>query len=363
MPPGKGYKKVRFGLSKALKVCARGLIQGPREKEADMRVAVVGMGSFGLALALASLRAGSRPIVWGRNGDMVAHVKPHRRHPWRLPGIVLPEALEVTDQLPEAFLGAELVIYALPSAALRGFFQAYGGLVPACPVVIAAKGMEAETGALLSEVLPEIGLSLPCMFLGGPHLAAEVAQGLPTAGVLGASVEAMEATLPVVRALESPSFTLSTVLDPIAVQVAGALKNAIALSAAFFQGMGQGENQRALHVAQGFQEAQRVCQALGGSPSVLMHPALLGDLLVTAFSERSRNTAEGLRLGRAWAETGKIPGPLPSLASGADLGAIRGEVVEGIPALKALIKRATCLGLELPFLAQACQMIHGSAVR
>ena len=277
MPPGKGYKKVRFGLSKALKVCARGLIQGPREKEADMRVAVVGMGSFGLALALASLRAGSRPIVWGRNGDMVAHVKAHRRHPRRLPGIVLPEALEVTDQLPEAFLGAELVIYALPSAALRGFFQAYGGLMPACPVVIAAKGMEAETGALLSEVLPEIGLSLPCMFLGGPHLAAEVAQGLPTAGVLGASVEAMEATLPVMRALASPSFTLSTVLDPIAVQVAGALKNVIALSAAFFQGMGRGENQRALHVAQGFQEAQRVCQAndLAGDED-LLHDGYFG---------------------------------------------------------------------------------------
>ena len=84
---------------------------------------------------------------------------------------------------------------------------------------------------------------------------------------------------------------------------------------------------------------------------------------MTAFSERSRNTAEGLRLGRAWAETGQIPGTLPSLASGADPGAMRGEVVEGIPALKALIKRATCLGLELPFLAQAYQMIHGSAVR
>jgi glycerol-3-phosphate dehydrogenase (NAD(P)+) len=301
------------------------------------RIAVLGTGAWGTALAVRLAAGGARVALWGRDAPTVAAIAAARESP-RLPGVLLPDAVALHADVAAALAEAGAVLVAAPVAGLRATLAGAAPHWPAlAPAVLCAKGFEAGTCALPHEIAAATLPGVRAAALSGPTFAHEVARGLPAAAVLAGT--------PV--ALPMPDFRLYASDDIAGAEVGGALKNVIAIGAGAVVGAGLGENARAALVTRGLAEIARLAVALGGRAETVAGLSGLGDLMLTAAGSRSRNFSLGVALGQG--------------ARLADVLAARSEATEGAGTTPAALARAAQAGVELPVCAAVAELLAGRA--
>ncbi|HXY38078.1 MAG TPA: NAD(P)H-dependent glycerol-3-phosphate dehydrogenase [Vicinamibacteria bacterium] len=262
-----------------------------------MRMAVVGGGAWGTALAAHCSRAGLPVRLWAREPQVVQAVNDERRNPVFLPEAELPPGLRATCRLEEAVADAEAVIVVVPSEFCRAVYAQLGSLAPAGAILVSAtKGLEIDTLRRMSEVAAAEARGHPVAALSGPSFALEVARELPTAVVVASADHAVAEA--VQRPLSTRSFRVYSSVDLVGVELAGALKNVIAIAAGIVDGLGYGHNTVAALITRGLAEITRLATAEGARPDTLAGLAGLGDLVLTCTGALSRNRTVGARLGR-----------------------------------------------------------------
>jgi glycerol-3-phosphate dehydrogenase (NAD(P)+) len=314
------------------------------------KIAIIGGGSWGTALAIALTRS-SRPhrlAVWAHSPDVVEALRTKRINEIYLPGYELHVEVDVTGALPEALAGAEIVLGVMPSAHAREVYRAMRSyLAPHVVFVSATKGLEPATHARISEVIAgEIaGNAAPrVVVLSGPSFALEVARGDPTAVVLASTDASLAAE--VQEEFSGPTFRLYTNDDVIGTEIAGAVKNVIAIAAGVCAGLGLGTNTTAALVTRGLAEMTRLAVALGGRRDTLAGLAGVGDLILTSTGALSRNRSVGIELGK-----------------GRNLREILGEtrrIAEGVGSAAAALELAQRAGVEMPITKQVHAVLDGS---
>ncbi len=261
------------------------------------RCAVVGGGAWGTALAQVLASRGHDVRLWAHEVDVVASVNDTRENVRFLPGSRLSERIEATNDIARALEGAPLVVYVAPSHVLRRV-TAIGARAVASDalVVVATKGIERGTLAIMSRVVEEELPGREVVALSGPSFAAEVAAGQPTAVV--AAARRLDAAQRVQHAFSSGAFRVYTHDDVIGVELGGALKNVIAVATGIAEGLGLGHNPRAALITRGLAEITRLGVALGASPQTFAGLAGMGDLVLTCTGALSRNRAVGIEVGK-----------------------------------------------------------------
>jgi glycerol-3-phosphate dehydrogenase (NAD(P)+) len=285
--------------------------------------------------------------IWSRRADVAAAINRHHRNPRYLSEFELPTSIEATTELAEALAGRELVILAVPSQSLREVVKLAGPhLEPGAIVVSAVKGIEYESGLTMHGVLEDVldAEHHPrIVALSGPSFAREIANHQPTVVTLACHDEVY--AISVQATLSSPWFRCYTQHDIIGVEIAGALKNVIAIAVGISDGMRAGHNARAALMTRGLAEITRLGVALGAEPETFLGLAGMGDLLLTCTGDLSRNRRVGLGLGEGRALD--------------EIVAELGEVAEGIPTTRAACRLADRLGVELPISEQVRAVIDG----
>ena len=302
------------------------------------RVAVLGGGAWGTALALSMLRAGHEARLYARDAETIAAIR-RGENPRYLPGISIEPGIAATDDIGEALEGADCVLAVTPAQSLRAVLaQAAGHIPEAAPLVLCAKGIERDTGALLSSIVEEKLPGNPVAALSGPSFASDVARGLPTAVVVAARDGDLAAGLAARFSAENLRCYSSD--DLIGVEIGGALKNVFAIAAGAVTGAGLGASAQAAMVTRGFVELRRIGAAFGARPETLMGLSGLGDLLLTCSSSQSRNFAYGLALGQ-----GKPLAGLP--------------LAEGVPTAGIAARIAAERGIEAPIISAVAAILDG----
>lgn len=267
------------------------------------RVAVLGGGAWGTALALVARRAGHDVVLWARDAATVLAIADSGENPRYLPGVKLDPDLAATTDAAAALAGADLVISAIPAQQMRRALADLAPLVPAsATILLSAKGIEQVTGKLLSTVVEDVLPEHAVAALSGPSFAADVARGLPTAVVIATA--ARETADDLARRLSTERFRCYSTDDLIGVEIGGALKNVLAIAAGTVIGAGLGASAQAAMVTRGFVELRRLAGAFGARQETLMGLSGLGDLLLTCGTAQSRNFSFGLALGRGDAVEG-----------------------------------------------------------
>lgn len=260
-------------------------------------IAVLGGGAWGTALAVAAHRAGNRVRLWARDAKTVEALNQGQGNPRYLPGITIADRIEATPHLAHAVEAASFVLVVTPAQSLRQVLRQMDGAVSTdIPLVLCAKGIERDTGMLLSAIAGEILPRNPVAVLSGPSFATDVARGLPTAVVVAARDESLAAEL--AQALSSPRFRCYSTDDLVGVEIGGALKNVFAIAAGAVAGAELGASAQAAMVTRGFVELRRIARSFGARPETLMGLSGLGDMMLTCGSSQSRNFAYGVAVGR-----------------------------------------------------------------
>jgi len=262
----------------------------------SVRVAVLGGGAWGTALAMQMRRAGHDVSLWARDAAVVEAIR-QGGNPRYLPGIAIDAGIAATTESAKALDGAACVLAVTPAQVLRSVLETIGRDVPSgVPLVLCAKGIEHDTGMLLSQIAVEMLPGNPVAALSGPSFAADLAAGLPTAVVIAAKEEALAARLALL--FSTDRFRCYSTGDLVGVEIGGALKNVFAIAAGAVTGAGLGASAQAAMVTRGFVELRRIAQAFGAEPETVMGLSGLGDLLLSCGSAQSRNFAYGLAIGR-----------------------------------------------------------------
>jgi glycerol-3-phosphate dehydrogenase (NAD(P)+) len=306
-------------------------------------LAVLGAGSWGTALAALLARGGHRVRLWARDGKTARAIQHHRVNAGYLPGVTLPEGLAATGDLVEALAGAPTVFVVVPSPYCRAVYAgAARALAPGAVLVSATKGLEMDTLRRMTEVAAAEAPGHPLAVLSGPSFALEVAQGQPTTVVV-ASADAAVAQA-VQRAVSGRTFRAYTSDDVTGVELAGALKNVIAIAAGILDGLGYGHNTAAALITRGLAEITRLAVARGGRADTLAGLAGLGDLVLTCTGALSRNRQVGRALG-----------------SGRPLAEVTGSthmVAEGVRTTLAACALAERSGVEMPIAVQMRAVLY-----
>lgn len=309
------------------------------------KIAVIGGGSWGTALAVHAVQAGHRVALWVRRAEFAERLRREGENRDYLPGCPLPEALDIVTDAAAAMADADLVLSVVPSTYLRSVWE---GLAPDFPggahLVSATKGIEDETGLRMSEVLAEYsaGTEASMGALSGPSFAAELAQGQPTAVTL-ASVD-LEAAERVQTCLSHGPLRVYRNADIVGVELGGALKNVMALAAGIADGLGFGTNSRAALLTRGLKEITGLAMARGAAPTTLMGLAGLGDLVLTCTGPLSRNRHVGVELGRGKA--------LEDIIAGMQM------VAEGVETTSAARDLGREMGVQMPITDEVYAILH-----
>jgi glycerol-3-phosphate dehydrogenase (NAD(P)+) len=312
------------------------------------RIAILGGGSWGtgLSVVLAHSRRKHEIRLWVRELSIAQSIQENRENKSYLPGIPIPASVNSSNDLGDVLRDAQIVIGVVPSEHARGvFLRAAPHLSPETTLVSATKGLEPATHLRMSEVLAQVFALhfIPRMaVISGPSFALEAARGDPTAVVLASHDRALAAFLQ--EEFAGPTFRLYTNEDVLGVELAGAMKNVMAIAAGACQGLGLGANSLAALVTRGLAEMTRLIVALGGKPETLSGLAGLGDLVLTCHGTLSRNRHVGVELGR-----------------GRSLQEILGEmnmVAEGVGTAEALLGLARERRIELPITEQVHSILH-----
>jgi glycerol-3-phosphate dehydrogenase (NAD(P)+) len=272
--------------------------------------------------------------LWSRDLKDAAAMQSDRISGRHLPGIALPEALTVTGDLP----AARISLVTVPAQSVRGLLDQHGAGLQASTLISCAKGIELGTGLGPAEVIRDILPDARAGCLTGPSFAVDIARGLPTALVLAMTDDGRD----IQTALTRPALRLYRTDDLIGAQLGGAVKNVIAIAAGMAIGAGYGDSARAAVIARGFAEMCRYAALKGARPETLQGLSGLGDLVLTCTSEKSRNFAAGLGLGR-----GETPDPAMT--------------VEGIATASALAAEAVSVGIDMPLTLAIDAVVSGKS--
>ncbi len=308
---------------------------------AYQKVGIVGGGAWGTALAQSARRAGRDVLLWAYELDTVQEINEHRANRVYLPGVNLDKGIHATAKTSE-MATCDLLLMAVPAQHTRAISGEIGPYLKAgTPVLACAKGLEEETGQLLTDVLAETLRGVRLGALSGPSFAAEVGRNLPAALTLAVADEALGREL--VEALGHRNFRLYWSDDVRGVQIGGAVKNVLAIAAGIVVGRGLGDSAHAAVTTRGFAELMRFGLKLDGRAETLTGLSGLGDLMLTCSSTKSRNMSLGVALGKG--------------RSLADVLGTRRSVSEGVYTAQAVVDLARAHDIEMPICAAVYQVL------
>jgi glycerol-3-phosphate dehydrogenase (NAD(P)+) len=313
--------------------------------KSNRRVAILGAGGWGTALAVHLARVGHDACLWARDPSLTEEMRVRRANAVYLPDVTFPEELRVTCDMEDAVTGADFVVLAVPSHGARQVLRAASTLVrPGITIVSAVKGLEQDTLLRMSEVVDnELRSGVRVAVLSGPAFAAEVARRLPTAvSVASRDADVVEQVQADFRA---QYLRLYGTADVVGVEFGGALKNVIAIAAGVVEGLSLGHNALAGLITRGLAEMTRLACAEGARRETLAGLSGLGDLVLTCTGSLSRNRHVGIELAR-----GRV---LADILSGMKM------VAEGVRTTAAALALGARHGVELPIAAQVAELLAG----
>lgn len=308
-------------------------------------VAVMGAGSWGTAFSLLCADAGSDVTLWARSAEVAEEINgAHRNHAY-LGDLPLPPMLRATTDASAAMDGADVVVLAIPSLALRSCLDDWRDIVPKSAVFASLiKGIEVETRLRASQVIGGV-LDVPSsriVVVSGPNLARECAARLPAATV--AACPDLDSAKRVQELSHTRTFRVYTNPDVIGVEIGGAVKNAVALAAGMAHGLGSGDNTKAMLVTRGLAEMTRLGVAMGGNPITFSGLAGMGDLVATCMSTQSRNHHVGEQLAAGKSLTDIIDN--------------MNMVAEGVKSSRAILALAKQFGADMPIVEHVVKVVH-----
>ena len=309
-----------------------------------MRIGVIGGGAWGTALASVAAREGEPVLLWAREPEVVEAINAGHENPLFLAGVPLPRSIQATGTIGD-LSGCEALLVVSPAQFVRATLSELRA--GDTPLVLCAKGIEAGTRLLISEVAHQVQPTAPIAVLSGPTFAHEVAAGQPTAVTLACADEAIGERL--ADRLAGPTFRPYASNDVVGAEIGGAVKNVLAIACGVVEGAGLGQNARAALIARGFAEMTRFGLARGARAETLAGLSGLGDLVLTCSSTSSRNFSLGVGLGQ-----GKVA---------RDLLADRRTVAEGAFTAPVLREAAAEAGVDMPVTEAVCALLEGMDVR
>ena len=303
------------------------------------KISVIGSGGWGIALTILLHKNGHDLTIWSFDKKEAEELKKTRQNKTKLPNILLPEDIKVTDDLREAVDDKDILILAVPSKAIRSVSKSLKNIIKDNQIVVnVAKGLEEDTLETMTDIIEEElkDKNPKVAVLSGPSHAEEVGRGIPTTCVVSAHNK--ELTLYLQNIFMNPSFRVYTSPDMIGVEIGGALKNVIALAAGIADGLNYGDNTKAALITRGIKEIATLGVAMGGEQSTFYGLTGLGDLIVTCASMHSRNRRAGILLGQ-----GKT---LDEAIKEVNM------VVEGVYSAKSALMAAKKYNVEIPIIEQ-----------
>jgi len=310
------------------------------------RIAVIGAGSWGTAVA-ALAAATTETVLWARRAELARAIEDDHVNPDYLPDLTLPDSLTATHDLGEAVAGADAVVMAVPSHGFRDVFSRISGALDVrTPVVSLTKGIEQGSLARMTEIIASVGPGRDPALSGvltGPNLASEIIAGQPTAAVIAMADPPSAVSLQ--QVFMGPAFRVYTNDDVIGCEIAGALKNVMAIASGMSDGLGFGDNTRATLLTRALAELTRLGVALGGRPETFAGLAGMGDLIATCSSVKSRNHRVGF-----------------CLARGQTLDEIVEEmhmVAEGVKTTQGVLGLAERTGVDMPIATHVGMVLEG----
>lgn len=309
-----------------------------------MRVAVIGGGAWGTALADLLARKGEDVVLWARESEVVESINQRHENEMFLPGGKLEASLRAEPDIRAAIRGAETLVSAAPSHAVRSVMQQAAGALDGSPLVVSvSKGLDPDRlerpSSILGEVLPK---GVPVAVLSGPSFAWEVFQQQPTAVVAAASDHSVAQRAQ--RVFSTGYFRVYSHTDVVGVELAGALKNVIAIATGMGDGLGVGDNTRSAVITRGLAEITRLGVAMGGRPETFSGLAGLGDLVATCTSPQSRNRSVGEQLGRGR--------KIEEITAGMHM------VAEGVRTTRVVMDLAERQGVEMPIAREVYGVLY-----
>lgn len=308
-------------------------------------VAVVGAGTWGTTFAAVCADAGSRVRLVARDPAAARRIREQRVNVEYVPDLVLPDAVEVCDDLAVGLEGAGVVALAVPSNEMRAAVQACRPYLADDAVVVSlAKGIEPSSCLRMSAVIAQVGGVPPerIAVLTGPNLAHEVAARQPSAAVVASA--SPEAARAVADACATPAFPVTVDADVLGCELGGAVKNVVAICVGMAQGLGMGDNTKSSLITRGLAETMRLGVALGADPATFSGLAGVGDLIATCMSPRSRNHAVGVGLGRGR--------PI------AEVLAEHPQIAEGVTSCEAILALAQRSHVDMPIVEAVVAVVH-----
>lgn len=314
-----------------------------------MRMAVIGAGSWGTTVATLATQT-SDVTLWARRPELAEAINRDRQNADYLPDFELPPSLAATSDLGEALAGAEVVVIGVPSHGVRGVLeQTAGHIGPSVPIVSLTKGLEAGTNMRMTQVIADVlpdhdpsGIGV----LTGPNLAREIAAGQPAASVISVPDEDTATALQAL--FMGPTLRIYSNTDVVGCEMAGSLKNVMALAAGMARGLGYGDNSMATLITRALAELSRLGAAMGGRPATFAGLAGMGDLIATCVSPLSRNQ----RVGRALGEGKQLD----------EIVAEMNMVAEGVKTTPVVVALAESMGVEMPIATQVDRVLNGQPV-
>ena len=325
-----------------------------------MKIVVLGAGAWGTALAInaaSNVAAGHQVTLWARDAGLVKALQTNRTNTRYLPGIPLPDGLLLAGgggapgdlaevaEVADVVTGQDLVIIATPVSAARAMLQALQHV--SVPVAWLSKGFEAPVhasfGLMMHEIRAQVAINLRAGVLSGPSFAQEVARGQPTALVAASAHEAVRDAL--VAAFHGPTLRVYAASDIVGVEVGGAVKNVLAIATGLCDGLQLGLNARAALITRGLAEMTRLGVALGARTETFTGLSGLGDLVLTATGDLSRNR----KVGQALAQGQTLQQAVASL----------GHVAEGVYCARTVVQRASGMGIEMPISEGVVALLDG----
>lgn len=306
-----------------------------------MKLGVIGAGAWGTALAQVAAASGAETLLWAREADVVGAINSQHENSLFLPGVRLSGEIRATSAL-EDLQPCDALLVVTPAQHMRAVLSQV--TVGTRPLILCAKGIEAETQCLMSEVARQVCPDAPIAVLSGPTFAHEVAKGLPTAITLACEDDALGRQL--AARIAQPAFRPYVATDVIGAEIGGAVKNVLAIACGVVDGAGLGQNARASLIARGFAEMTRFGLARGARADTLAGLSGLGDLVLTCSSTSSRNFSLGKGLGEG--------------QSAAKLLADRRTVAEGAFTAPVLQQAARAAGVDMPIVDAVCALLSGA---
>ena len=307
------------------------------------RIGILGGGAWGTALATVMVRAGAEVLLWARSPEVVESINADHENPNFLPGVSLDVEIHATGELARLSSGHDALLLVVPAQHMREVLTALSASgVPDVPIIICSKGIENGSAALMSEIVADTLPGTAVAVLSGPTFAAEVARGLPSAITLACEDQDLGRRL--MTMMGTPMFRPYLTTDVIGTQLGGAVKNVIAIGCGMVEGLGLGENARAMIVTRGLAETGRLGVAMGAKPQTLMGLSGLGDLTLTCNGRQSRNMSLGIELGEG-RTVEEVLGR-------------RNTVAEGVATASSVIQLAARHGVEMPICETVDRVIH-----